>query len=312
MGKMKLISVSEVVTTVLFFCLFCPGVTGADPGQPRSFKTPREVALAVVDAAERNDTGALLELFGESGRSIVESGDSAEDQRLRGEFVRRTREKLQMEEDRLLPKRVTFTVGAEDWPFPVPLIEVGGRWQLDPVAGRMEVLARRIGRNELNAMEVCRGYVEAQVEYARVAHDGEPLLQYAQRIVSSAGKYDGLYAGDVSSSLVAPSFAGAAVAGGVPGLKRPVAYHGYYYRLLKSQGPAAAGGALDYVVGGRMIGGFALVAWPAEYGVSGIRTLLINHEGVVYEKDLGTATALRASQVSRFNPDRSWRRISVE
>jgi hypothetical protein len=309
MGKMKLLSVRGAVTAGLFLCLIGLCVSAAAPGQPKSFQSPRDVVLAVVDAAERNDTGALLELFGEQGRMIVESGDAVEDQRLRAEFVRRTREKLHIEADPKWPKRVTFSVGSEEWPFPAPVIEVEGRWQLDAAAGRIEVLARRIGRNELSAMEVCRGYVEAQVEYALVAHDGADLLEYAQRIVSSAGKQDGLYSSQDATPLVAPAFAAAALPQGPLATQKPVPYYGYYFRLLKSQGPGATGGALDYVVKGRMMGGFALVAWPAEYGVSGIRTLLINHEGVIYEKDLGPATAQWASRTFRFNPDKSWRRF---
>ena len=215
-----------------------------------------------------------------------------EDKDLRAEFARSAHEKLQFEEDRLAPDRVTFTVGEQEWPFPVPVIRKDGKWHLDSASGRLEILARRIGRNELNAMEVCRGYAEAQLEYAAGARDGDRVLKYAQKIAATPGKQDGLYADGVPDSLVSQAFAAAAAANPSTGGKQPEPYHGYYFRVLKSQGPDAAGGAFDYVVNGKMIGGFALVAWPAEYGVSGIRTLLINHEGVVYEKDLGAGTAI--------------------
>jgi len=161
-------------------------------------------------------------------------------------------------------------------------------------------------------MEVCRGYAEAQLEYAAGARDGDRVLKYAQKILSAPGKQDGLYWDGKSDSLVPRAFAEAAAANPSTGGKQTEPYHGYYFRVLKSQGPDAAGGAFDYVVKGKMIGGFALVAWPAEYGVSGIRTLLINHDGVVYEKDLGAATAIQARQMTRFNPDKSWRPVVLE
>jgi hypothetical protein len=180
-----------------------------------------------------------------------------------------------------------------------------GKWQLDSASGRFEILARRIGSNELNAMEVCRGYAEAQLEYASGARDGDRVLKYAQTIVSAPGKQDGLYSEGAPESLVSKEFAQAAGS-------KPVPYHGYYFRLLKSQGSDAAGGAFDYVVNGKMIGGFAMVAWPAEYGASGILTFIINQDGLVYQKDLGEGTALRARQMTQFNPAKSWRPVVLE
>ena len=278
----------------------------------RTFATPQEAVQATVDAADHNDTAAHLQLFGPAGKDIVESGDPAQDKDLRAEFARSAHEKLRIDADPLTPDRVTFTVGTEEWPFPVPVIRKDGRWQLDPESGRIEILARRIGKNELNAMEVCRGYAEAQMEYASGARDGDRVLKYAQKIVSTPGKQDGLYSEAVSDGLVSQAFAMAEAANSTGAGKKVEPYHGYYFRVLKSQGPDAAGGAYDYVVNGKMIGGFALVAWPAEYGVSGIRTLIINHDGVVYEKDLGAGTALQARQMTRFNTDKSWERVTLE
>ena len=278
----------------------------------RTFANPQEAVQATIDAAEHNDTAALLQLFGPDGRDIVESGDPVEDKDLRAEFARSAHEKLQFEEDSLAPNRVTFTVGAQEWPFPVAVVRTDGKWHLDSAGGRLEILARRIGRNELNAMEVCRGYAEAQMEYAAGPRDGDHILKYAQKIAATPGKQDGLYAEGVPDSLVSQAFAAAAAASQSTAGKKPEPYHGYYFRVLTSQGPDAAGGAFDYVVNGKMIGGFALVAWPAEYGVSGIGTLLINHEGVVYEKDLGAGTAIVARQMTRFNPDRSWQQVVLE
>jgi hypothetical protein len=278
----------------------------------RTFATPQEAIEATIDAAGHNDTAALLLLFGPAGKDIVDSGDPAQDKDLRTEFARSAHEKLQVDIDPVTPDRVTFTVGTGEWPFPVSVIRKDGRWQLDPESGRIEILARRIGRNELNAMEVCRGYAEAQMEYAEGPHDGDRVLRYAQKIVSTPGKEDGLYSETASDGLVSRAFAMAEAANSTGADKRAEPYHGYYFRVLKSQGPDTAGGSFDYVVNGKMIGGFALVAWPAEYGVSGILTLIINHDGVVYEKDLGAGTALHARQMTGFNTDKSWKRVTLE
>jgi hypothetical protein len=186
------------------------------------------------------------------------------------------------------------------------LVEKDGRWRFDSSKGRLEILARRIGRNELNAIDVCRGYVEAQMEYAAEDRDKNGVLEYAQKIVSSPGKHDGLYWD--GANIVPKSFAEAAESYAKEG-KKLQPFHGYYFRVLKAQGPDAQGGALGYVVKGQMIGGFALVAWPAEYGVSGIHTFIVNHHGVVYQKDLGVGCAALARQMTRFNPDKSWRPV---
>jgi hypothetical protein len=272
----------------------------------RTFPTPQEAIQAIIDAADHNDAAALLQLFGPDGKDILESGDPAEDKESRAEFARSAHEKLQIEQDPANPDRVTFAVGEQDWPFPVPVVRRDGKWRLDPISGRLEILARRVGRNELNTMEICRGYVEAQLEYASQDRGRDGILKYAQSIASSPSKQDGLYSKDASQNPVAKAFADAADP------TKPTPYHGYYFRVLKSQGPEATGGAFDYVVKGKMIGGFALVAWPAEYGVSGVQTFIIDHEGLLYGKDLGINTAALARQMARFNPDKSWRRVELE
>jgi hypothetical protein len=277
-----------------------------------TFATPEEAIHAVGDAAAHNDTAAMLKLFGPGGKDLVQSGDDAGTREDRANFVRMLHEKMQIERDPTNPNRVTFAVGTEDWPFPVPLArDKAGKWYFDAAQGKMEVLARRVGRNELNAVEVCRGYVEAQMAYANVDRDADGNLEYAQRIVSSPGKQDGLYWEGEPGSLVPKSFAGAVEAAAEAG-KKPEPYHGYYYRILKAQGPAAEGGAVNYVVKGEMIGGFALVAWPAEYGVSGVKTFIVNHRGMVYEKDLGPTTATLARQMTQFNPDKTWHPVDKE
>lgn len=282
------------------------------PNAQPTFATPEEAIHAVGDAAEHNDTAALLKLFGPGGKDLVQSADDAGAREDRANFARMLHEKLQVERDAANPSRVTFAVGKEDWPFPIPLVRnKAGKWYFDADSGKTEVLARRVGRNELNAIEVCRGYVEAQMQYANVDHDGDGNLEYAQKLISSAGKQDGLYWEGASGSLVPRAFANAAEAVAEGG-KKHEAYHGYFYRILKSQGAAADGGAMNYVVKGEMIGGFALVAWPAEYGVTGVKTFIVNHKGIVYEKDLGPSTPTLARQMIQFNPDKSWRPVEKE
>jgi len=302
-------TVRLVGTGLLFATVLLPA--GLKDGQ-QTFATPQEAVQATIDAADHNDTAALLQLFGPAGKDIVESGDPAQDKDLRAEFARSAHEKLKIDVDPLTPNRVTFTVGTAEWPFPVPVVRKDGRWQLDSESGRFEILARRVGKNELSAMEVCRGYAEAQMEYAEGGRDGDRVLKYAQKIVSTPGKQDGLYSESISDGLVSHAFAMAEAANSIGAGKKAEPYHGYYFRVLKSQGPDAVGGAYDYVVNGKMIGGFALVAWPADYGVSGIQTLVINHDGVVYGKDLGAGTALQARQMTRFNTDKSWERMTLE
>jgi Protein of unknown function (DUF2950) len=281
------------------------------PSQP-AFATPEEAIHAIGDAAQHNDAAAMMKLLGPAGKELVGPADDAGAREDRANFARMLHDKMQVERDSTNPNRVTFSVGKEDWPFPVPLVRnKAGQWHFDAEQGKTEVLARHIGRNELNAVEVCRGYVEAQLEYANLDRDADGNLEYAQLIVSSPGKQDGLYWEGQPGSLVPKSFAGAAQAVAEAGKKREP-YHGYYYRILKSQGPAAEGGAVNYVVKGEMIGGFALVAWPAEYGVSGVQTFIVNNRGIVYEKDLGPTTATLARQMTQFNPDKSWHPVEKE
>ena len=284
-------------------------IEAAPQDSPRTFPTPQAAAQALVEAAAQNDTAALLKVLGPGGKDIVQSGDAADDKAARTEFAAHARARLQVESDRDNPNRATLVIGDEDWPFPIPLICRNGQWYFDVGNGRVEILARRIGRNELAAIDICRAYVEAQMEYALRVHNSHGLLTYAQQIVSSPGKQDGLYDGAESANLAPKSFADAAVL--QQGIT-PAPYHGYFYHILTSQGPDALEGEMDYVVDGDMIGGFALVAWPAEYGVSGVQTLIVNHRGIVYEKDLGPETETQARQMTRFNPDKTWKAVAGE
>jgi hypothetical protein len=284
----------------------------AQPTGEQTFATPQDAAQALVNAAGKNDTAALLKLFGPQGADIVRSGDPAEDKDSRAEFASRAREKMQIDKEPSNPNRAVIVVGNQNWPLPVPLIRAKtGQWYFDAPRGRVEILARRVGRNELVAIDVCRAYVEAQMEYASRDRDAKGVLQYAQKIVSSPGKQNGLYWAGESDNLVPRAFADAAAAMLADG-KKPVPYHGYYFRILTAQGPEAPGGTRTYVVKGQMIGGFALIAYPAVYGDSGIKTFLVNHGGLVYEKDLGPTTATLAAQTTRFNPDKTWKPVQGE
>jgi hypothetical protein len=276
----------------------------------RTFSSPQDAANALIDAADKNDTEALLKLFGPEGRAIVISGDAAEDKDGRAEFARLAHQSMHI--DQPYGGRAIIEIGPDKWPFPVPLALKNGQWIFDSAAGKIEVLARRVGRNEINAIDVCRGYVEAQMEYAARDRDADGILEYAQTIVSAPGKQDGLYWEGESETLVPKSFADAAAVMLAAKGKKAQPYHGYFFHILKAQGPAAEGGAMDYVVKGEMIGGFALVAWPAEYGVSGVNTLIVNQSGMVYEKDLGASTAVLARQMTRFNPDKGWQKVTGE
>ena len=283
--------------------------SAAQPGQ-KTFATPQEAAQALVDAARGNDTAAMLRIFGPAGKDIAQSGDAAADKESREQFAALARQKMEAEVDQD-KDRATVIVGPESWPLPVPIVLEKGQWRFDSAVGRVEVLARRVGRNELTAIEVCRAYVEAQTEYASRDRTASGMLQYAQKILSSPGTKDGLYWEGEPENLVPKAFGEASAAMLAEG-KKPAPYHGYYFRVLKAQGPDAEGGAMDYVVGGKMVGGFALVAYPAEYGVSGIETFMVNHRGTVYEKDLGPTTGVLARQTMRFNPGKGWKVVTGE
>jgi hypothetical protein len=273
----------------------------------QSFKTVEQAADALVSAARAGDPKGLLAVLGRDGAEIVSSGDAVADAATRQQFVAAydAKHELAMEG----ADKAVLIIGRDDWPFPIPLVRRDGAWQFDTAAGREEILYRRIGRNELSTIQTCLAYVDAQNEYAEKGIAGNGV--HAQRIVSRPGNKDGLYWPAQTGADESPlgELAAAAAAAGYRAGQQPMPYHGYYYRILTRQGANAPGGALDYVVGGKMIGGFALVAYPAEYGNSGVMTFLVNHRGIVYEKDLGPRTGAIAARMSAFNPDRTWRRL---
>jgi hypothetical protein len=272
----------------------------------KTFDTPQQAADALVAAAEQFDEGALKEIFGPGGEDIVFSGEYPQDRRRASDFAAEAREKKSVSVDSKKRSRAFLLVGNEDWPFPVPIVKSGAKWAFDAKAGRQELLYRRIGSNELDAIDICRGYVEAQHEYALQKREGYDANQYAQRIVSTSGKQDGLAWQNPDGSWGGPigEKIARAIEQGYSSSAEP--YHGYFFKILKGQGPAAPLGQMDFVVKGIMIGGFALVAAPAEYGVTGLKSFIVSHDGVVYERDFGSASLNEFMKMERFNPDRFW------
>lgn len=271
----------------------------------RGFETPHQAANALVEAADKFDEAAFVQLFGPKGDDVVLTGEVAQDRKQAADFAAEAREKLSVSVDPQNGSRAFVLVGTENWPFPVPLVKRGSKWFFDAPAGEKELLYRRIGANESDAVQICQGYVEAQYDYAFEKRNGYDVNQYAQRIISTPGKQDGLAWKNPDGTWRGP--VGEEIARAIEqGYNAGDPYHGYYFKVLKGQGPAAPLGTMDFVVNGIMIGGFALVAAPAEYGVTGVKTFMVSDDGVVYQKDFGPKTLEEFRRVERFNPDKSW------
>ena len=277
----------------------------------QTFKTPEDAVGALVSATKDDWPKGVIAVLGRDGADIVSSGDKVADEAIRQKFLAAYDAKHQVTME--AGDKAVMIIGPEDFPFPIPLTRKRGAWRFDTAAGRLEILYRRIGRNELDAIQACLAYFDAQNEYAEKDRTGVGVATYAQRIVSQPGKKDGLYwpgpQGDDASplgELVAQATnQGYLIGGG----RTP--FHGYYFKILTRQGPMAAGGVVDYVVNGKMVGGFALVAYPAEYGNSGVMTFVVNHAGTVFQKDLGERTAKLAERMTAFNPDQTWKKVDV-
>jgi hypothetical protein len=300
---------SAIVKSWVIFSVVCGSLAAQAPTAQKGFATPKAAAEAIIHAAEAYDVSALENILGPGGKDLVSSGDPVLDKDRAVEFVNKAREKHTVVIDPKNPNRAILSVGNNNWPVPIPIVRRNGGWYFDAKAGRDEVLMRRIGEDELDAITVSRGFVEAQKEYA-LNSEGH---QYAQRIISSPGKKDGLYWENEDGKPggpIAQAVARALQEGYT--FDKPTPYHGYYFKILKGQGPAAKLGQLDFVVNGQMIGGFALVAVPAEYRVSGVKTFLVSHEGVVYEKDLGPDSLKIVKAMDRYNPDKTWRATNAE
>jgi Protein of unknown function (DUF2950) len=295
-----------VAAVLLFSAQSSLAVTGAQ----KTFPTPEDAVRALDAAATDRDTNALAAIFGPGFGDIV-SPDPIQAQNELTNFSRSLTQSNFL--DRAQPDRYILETGADRWPFPIPIVRTNGGWVFDTAAGKDELIDRRIGRNELDTLKSVRAYVDAQREYASKDHNGNEVLKYAQKIISTPGARDGLYwptADDGEISPLGPQVAEAQAQGylkqGAP-QETPQPFHGYYFKILKSQGPNAPGGKYDYVINGNMIGGFALVAWPAGYGDSGVMTFIVNQQGKVYQKDLGPNTAAIAKAMTEYNPDKSWK-----
>jgi len=297
---------------VAYVLITCAGAAAQGKPVPapstdqKTFATAEEAANALISAAETFDRPALKSILGPDGDYLVAPGEPAQDQATAMAFAARARQKLAVVTDSKNPNRATIIVGDQDWPLPIPIVRKAGQWRFDSAAGRQEILYRTIGSNELDAIQICRGYVEAQHEYALVVHEGSRINQYAQRIISEPGKQDGLAWQNPDGTWGGPVGENVAKAIEQGYAEKAIPYHGYLFKVLKGQGPAAPLGEMDFVVKGAMIGGFALVAAPAEYLLTGVTTFIVGHDGIVYEKDLGAETLIAFKAMERFNPDKTW------
>jgi hypothetical protein len=297
------------LTLVLAIALalgLAPPAFGAAVKQ-KTFGSAEEGVKALMEAVKKNDTNTMLAILGPEAKSLIESGDQVSDRAAGERFVK------SYEESNKLVKsgdtKAVLEVGKDAWPFPIPLVKENAGWRFDTQEGKEEIINRRIGRNELDVLQVSLAFVDAEREYYQRDPDGDKLLQYAQKFISTKGKRDGLYwetKPDEQPSPLGPLVARARGEGYKGAGGKPIPYHGYYYRLLMGQGKDAPGGAYDYLVRGKMMGGFGMVAYPAQYGSSGIMTFIVNHDGVVYQKDLGPKTASVAQSMTKFNPDKTW------
>jgi len=283
-----------------------PAATTAVSGG-KAFDTPQQAADAVIKAAADYDVDALMAIFGPDGKDFISGGDQVQDKNKGMAFATEAQAKNSISTDPAKPNVATLIVGNEQWPFPVPLIKKNGKWYFDAKTGRQNILYRRIGANELDAITVCHGYVEAQEEYSLTIHDDSGVNQYAQKIFSTPGKQDGLYwqnpdgtsGGPVGDTVAKALEEGYSIGKG--------GFHGYYFKILKGQGSAAPMGKLDYLIEGIMIGGFALVGVPAEYRVTGVNTFIVSNDGIVYQKDLGPDSLSIVKNMELYNPDPTWK-----
>jgi hypothetical protein len=281
------------------------------PAGAKAFPTAQAAADALIQATTTFDEQALIAMFGPDNKDLVTTGDAVRDKSYALAFAELAKQGHSVIVNPATPSKATLQVGLEHWPLPVPLVKVAGKWYFDAKTGRDEILFRRVGANELDAIEICRGFVEAQNQYALELHSDSHLHQYAQRIMSNPGRQDGLFwrnadgteGGPISEGVAKAIQEGYAV-------ETSSAYHGYFFQVLKGQGPAAPLGEIDYVIHGAMIGGFALIATPAEYGVTGVQTFIVNHNGIVYQKDLGPDSLALARKIDRYNPDKTWQRTN--
>jgi hypothetical protein len=300
------------VTTLILIASFAALTACAQ--KPKNFETPEAAVQALIEAAGADSERPLLAVLGKDAKSLVDSGDSVADKNARASFVESYKAANSL--DKSAPDSIILEVGEDKWPFPIPIVSEGGKWHFDSPTGVDELINRRVGANELDTIQSCLAYADAQREYYMRNPENSPLLHYAGRLISTEGKKDGLYwpAGEnEEQSPIGEGFAKARAEGyAKEGTMKDVPYHGYIYRLLNKQGPNAHGGAYDYVVNDQLLGGFAIVAFPAEYGNSGVMTFIMNHDGVVFSKDLGPETAKLALAMDTFDPGSDWKKEEVQ
>ena len=300
-------SIGIVTVWVAVAVLVLP--VSAQEVKQKVFGSPEEAMKALAETVQAGDREGVLAVLGPEGEDIIDSGDKVQDKDTQDRFVKAYQERVDYVKEK--EDRVSVIIGNDNWPFPIPIMKRGEGWVFDTKVGREEMLNRRIGRNELSTIRVCLGYVEAQLEYASTDREQDGIIQYAQKFASDKYRRNGLYweaaEGEIPSSL-GPFAVKAAAEGYRRAGDKPTPYHGYYFKILKGQGKNAPGGAFSYVINGHMVAGFALVAWPAEYAVSGVMTFIVNQNGTVYEKDLGPKTEAIVKAMTLYNPDRTWRR----
>jgi len=305
-GMYRNASIAMVAVSVAVALLMLP--VSAQEGKQKVFGSPEEAMKTLVEMGQANDMKGVMAILGPEAEDILSSGDEVADKADRERFLKRYQEKVDLVRDR---DQVSVILGNDHFPFAIPIVKKGEGWVFDTKAGREEVLNRRIGRNELNAIQVCEAYVEAQREYASTDREQDGIIQYAQKVMSDPYRRNGLYweAGEGElPSPIGPFVAQATTKGYTKKGDKPIPYYGYYYKILKGQGMSAPGGAYKYVINGHMVAGFALVAWPAEYNVSGVMTFIVNQNGTVYQKDLGPKTKEIVQAMMLYNPDRTWKR----
>jgi len=302
--KSQLIAVALVGSAAIAFAAAEKKEAASQQG--KAFDTAEQAGDALIQAAETFDVAALKEILGPGSDDLVASEDQVQDKNRAAEFVAKAKEKHSIEVDAKNPNSASLLVGNDDWPLPIPIVKRSGKWYFDTKAGREVILLRRIGANELDAIEICRGFVDDENEYAAEKHDDAMVNQFAQKIISTPGKHDGLAWKNADGTWGGPmgQEVAEALEQGYTDKAKP--YHGYFFKVLKGQGPNAPMGEMDFMVGGAMIGGFALVAAPAEYKVTGVKTFMVSHAGTVYEKDLGPDTLKTFTSIERFNPDKTW------
>lgn len=309
-----LLNARSTLCAALLIALSFGGISFAATAQQKTFASADEAVKAAVAAAKSNDDKELLAIFGTSAKDLISSGDPVADKQRRADFLRAYDEKNRLERQ---GDTIVVVIGKDDWPFPIPLVKKGENWVFDTDKGREEILNRRIGDNELYTIQVMLALVDAQREYAMKDHEGDGIHKYAQKFHSETGKKDGLYweakSGEERSPL-GPIMAHAQKAGYTgkqqSSSQTAVPYHGYFYKILTAQGKDASGGAYSYLVTGKMIGGFGFVAFPAQYGNSGVMTFIVNHEGKVFQKDLGKNTPSVAAAMKEYNPDKTWTEVT--